>query len=177
MVNDRRFPMPRRADKAPRDYVVRDVNGEALPRLRTVGIASVPEKMMLDPATRGPLLPTAPFRAFLNACAVPRGPVCPSKRTRCGPAERGPSSGQAAVPTPFRSSAKALRPFRFAHGEMEFVTHARGPKPHSFEPVVDSSVNARSASRPALGSSRDLANAFVLARRRTKIAGVLVEIS
>jgi hypothetical protein len=50
MVNDRRFPMPRRADKAPRDYVVRDVNGEALPRLRTVGIASVPEKMMMDPA-------------------------------------------------------------------------------------------------------------------------------
>jgi hypothetical protein len=38
MVNDRRFPMPWRADKAPRDYVVRDVNGEALPMLRTVGI-------------------------------------------------------------------------------------------------------------------------------------------
>jgi hypothetical protein len=36
-------------------------------------------------------LPTAPLRPFLNACAVPRGPVYPSMQTRCGPAERGPS--------------------------------------------------------------------------------------
>jgi hypothetical protein len=75
MVNDRRFPMPRRADKAPRDYVVRDVNGEALPRLRTVGIASVPEKMVLDPATAR--------SSFANG-TVPRLPQCVRRTERAG---------------------------------------------------------------------------------------------
>ena len=34
MVNDRRFPMPWRADEVPGDC-----NGQALPMLRTIGIA------------------------------------------------------------------------------------------------------------------------------------------